>query len=386
MFIRRFINYILLVRVVGVSSTSCGNGTPTGPLPGNWLLVSSVPADIKNVYGVIASSRVYPSVNYCYVAGENKNGKGVVYLYENNEWKISYEAPYANSIINDIQEGTGGDTETWAAGTVLENGSKKPLLLKEKYGANKWREIDIGPLKPPCITGIVPHVEACWLLLKDAPRDYGAPRAGVLGLYRYGSVTLFPELGEVTAFLGDAYPWDILFALEYAGDNPNPRQLGPGYRGTGKLFMTRNYGQEWKTEFIPRFIGSREVHAAVIAGYNDRVLYLTVKFKDGATGIVRRTGGYDAGVYKLLFVSYASPYFLNIRDIAFRHGTYPYGFSNDALGVGKLTTVVYDEGAWLVENTANPYDFQSLDGTVGPGFVACARDITFGRWELLYHP
>jgi hypothetical protein len=368
-----------------LSALALGCGEPLGPLEAGWVKLGDVPADVSDVYGVLASREgPPPGGGEVYIAGRNTDGNGVIYFYKREKFSLDYETASGGAAIEDI-----AGTPHWPYWAGGHAGGKGPLLLKLSY-AGEWKEKPLPPLRWKSICGVMPDPQRgedmCWFLTTDHEERFYGKHAGVLGYYRYGDAMLFENLGQVTAVADFIYPYVWVFAVEYAGDNFHPRELGPGYNGRGKLYFTNNDGAAWREELLPAAIGGRVVRSAEALGtWRDNVLLLFY-FEDGAVGIVMRAGGPAVGIYLPLFLANQAPYFHEMRAWAENARAEPYGISTDALAAGEMTTVVYDAGRWYMEALPYPLAFADVAPSRDPGFVGVARNIIFDGWELMYHP
>ncbi len=349
--------------------------------------LADFPADVNYVYGVLAIP-VVPPVTRILAAGENKNGTGVIYDYQSGFYAISYEAPYEISTFEEIN--AINEYSVFAVGSKTVGGRKAPYMVTYEPVGETWNEVKLTSLPGQTISAVYPVNDYydCWFLVTNHTRDFYGKHAGFLILRQAGRFRIFDAMGQVTA--GFDLTGKTLYALEYAGDNIEPKKpsggLGPGYKGRGKLYISPDLGASWSTEFLPFYVGGRKVHAAEILTVHRGVVFFKFLFEDGGIGLVKRAGGPGLGEYGLVFLSYTGPYFRDLRVFRFNETDYPYGISTDALGVGSLTTVIFEQGNWLLENLDSPLEFYGLTPTRENGFVASALNVTFGTWELLYHP
>jgi hypothetical protein len=97
---------------------------------------------------------------------------------------------------------------------------------------------------------------------------------------------------------------------------------------------------------------------------------------------VKRTGPPGGGEYEAAFIAREGPYFKGLAGLAFYHP----GYRDYGLGVGRATTVLFDEGNVYLERLPYNLEFAGVVASKTDGFFAVGNNSAFGGWELMYHP
>jgi hypothetical protein len=376
-------NIVLVSAAAAFSFNAACDDAPLEPREFGWVKVTEFPS-----YSINA---VCERDGILRAAGE-REGSAVILLRGGNAFEVEYASPveYEDAYLADIVSGLRGG---WAAGSRKINGVERPFMLRYagKWPSGKWEEADTSNLPAGRITAVYRiNDDDCWLLIDNKtehrkPSTKDGKNFGLLARYSAGRVTEYKEFGAVTAVYTyyEGKP-NVLYAVTWPS-----KEYGVVYDDI-KIFMTRDNGESWTTDTLPRDImKGRRIARAAAAGYDVDHFYVIAEFgEDGPIGILRKREGIQGGPFELFFLSYVGPYFHDINYVVFRKPQYgTYGFSVDAVAVGELTSVIYDDGKIFLEKIPYPLVFVSpvaRDRT--SGFWAVGKDLIAGIDELLYHP
>jgi len=371
----------------GVLVLTCSENADA-PHAGRWETLFTIPNDYAQAFALLVDRPYFGEggVYDLWVAARYQGTNGAILRYHDKRLEPVFISPYP-SVFEDI----GG----YYFGLVIAVGSKETSNGREPYAVAidndtlEITELDLKAVPAATISGIyVCEPNEIWMTATGHNAEFYGIHAGVPVLYQAGEVRVFEWLGAVTGALSFKGVKNTFYGVEYAGDNINPKisPLGPGYKSRGKIFITSDDGHSWVIELLPRFINGREVHSAMALTtrrpYGD--LFLKIKFKDGANGIVRRSGPPGAPVFDLVFLSFAGPYFLDVKALAFAENEG--GGLSDGVAVGNRTTIINSEGLWKQEETSYPFNYVDVEPILDIGFASLARDIMLGGWTVLYHP
>lgn len=348
---------------------------PLPPVEGRWVKIADFPPNIKEVASIDCNGRGI------YAVGEDTEiDKHVVMSYVNGAFSTDFIIP------EEFRRGCFADVSThnrggWVVGGKYESGKVRPLLINYNTYEHTWEEINLNGVPDGILSTIINiSAEESWLLLDQS--WYAGDHDGFLIKYANGSAYVYPEFGALTAVYTESQHLPrTLFAATYV-----PK--GGEVEGSIKIYITTDCGASWVVETLPpRLVNGREIIAAYARGYYGPAVYFSVRFADGALGIVKRKGPPGRGVYEPVFIAYSGPYFHDLNSIAFRDPhSQPYGVSVDGVAVGIETTVVFDEGSVCLERLPYPMELNSATRANGNGFFAVGRNLTFHDYELLFHP
>ena len=250
----------------------------------------------------------------------------------------------------------------WAVGSYQRFGDEglyKPLMVEYRRGV--WKEVRLNSDEVGSLNAVFPVSESALWLIAD-PNSSGGGR-----LYKYDG-TRFKRVERFTSVRRGAY-----------GTKTGAFYVTPGTPpGETRLSLTYDGGQTWYDE-KPSFkgIGYTPFRVDVACAIGD-ALYLTVEFEGFGSGIIRRTGDPGKGEYELVFFSYISPAFHDIRTIAFED-------PGKGVAVGTEGSVYFDGETWHVESLPYRLGFRDVGLAAGGGFFALTDNATFSRKELFYH-
>ncbi len=377
--IKAFAGAALAGTVLLAVALSCGEALE--PLDARWVHVADFPPDVQRVNGISA-----------YLSGEE--AKEEVGVYAVVERVGAYDAlvkcsRYGFSVELDMSEiydgGSLADVATrggdiWISGAKVSGGITVPFILRKPY-QGEWEEVPV-PYRPgAAVSAVVAVNEAdCWFLVDDEYRQ-GTHR-GTLHKYSPGGNTTYAALGDVTVVLsvdpgrrGYAAP-PRLYAVTRGGEPV-------------KVFVTEDAGASWAEETLPPdVVPGFHLTAATAAATAGGDLYLIVSLGDEGEAanycavVKRTTGPPGGGEYEAAFIAREGPYFKGLASLAFYHPGYRYY----GLGVGRATTVLFDEGNVYLERLPYNLEFAGVVASKTDGFLAVGNNMAFGGWELLYHP
>jgi len=381
---------VLSGSVLSLFTAACGDG-PAGPAASTWQGLFDIPGDYVKAYALTSDQALYTTgaTGSVWVAVEDTNGGAALLRYAENDVKAVFSSP-SQAVFEDVRAVNGAGV--FAVGNKDAGAGPEPYAVFIDDETLEAEELTLPALPGRSISAVYwaryNTPLTVWLLLSDHDEEYYGVHAGVPVIREEdGAIRTFEDLGAVTAAVNDD---GRFYGVEYAGEGVDPKlaPLGPGYQGRGELYITDDLGRSWQTELLPATINGRAVHNATALAADNRSLYLKVRFEDGAVAIVRRYGTPGSPSYELAFLSYPAPYFLDLAAYAVADSyTNPNtGILSAAVGVGDMTTVVFDDGQWTLEAVPYPINFTDVRPALTSGFVALGYDTTFGGWRVLYHP
>lgn len=371
-------------------SLNC-TSTPLDPAFNTWENLAYIPEDFTQPLALVEEGRTFGGGerSEIWFVARHVGEKAMVGVCRAGKCESVFVSDY-ESVFEDIAGYYFG--KIVAGGNKAVPGGSVPYAVTVDVKTGEVTELDVTHLPGRTISAVLTFEPGeMWFTVSDHSEEFWGTHAGIPVFYKDGVTRTFENIGPVTPALGyTAQGRQRFFGVEYPGDNLFPKidPLGPGYIKQGKLFITDDGGATWKTELLPRYINSREVHAAFALAVRrpNCELYLKVKFKDGAVGIVRRSGSPGAGTYSLEFLSYPAPWFLDIRAAAFNTAGPSSGAAALGLALGKMTTVYRNARSWAPELITYPRDFLAVTPLADGGYAALSSAPNFGRYEILYHP
>lgn len=366
-----FITFIILIY-------NCSE-TPLAPAENSWTYLGAFPSEVTQINALTVWRDVY-------AAGRADN-KGIIILFKNRRFDIVY---VSNDSYNYAELGGlafTGNGYGWACGGKSNRGVVNPLLLCYDPRNGRWEEVPVNGYNGYVVSWVKPIGEAHgWLLLDDS--YYSGDRDGRLAKFEQGVITLCEIFTEVTAVYAEGRGVKpTLYAVEFAGsEGSGDYGYPPGH--DARVFITDDEGASWIEEKIPcDVVPGLTLRNAEAACSDGRYLYITAEFYEGACGVIRRAGAAGTGEYEVIFLAYPGPYFQKFTALTFRRwDNKPHGISADGVGVGPLTAVTFDFPNVYLEMLNYPLEFIDSEPAGGNGFYGAAKNVTFGDYELLYHP
>ncbi len=337
-------------------------GAPVGPVSSGWTSLAVFPGGYCPVRAITsAGDGVYA---LCDIRGTSPHH--IIFKYDGSRFSVEYILPYkgTDAGLSDIKITGRYGGEGWAAGgrRIIEPYNEYfPILIY--YDRTSWREIDASDWEDVgWLSGVFPAgKKECWLL--DAGNHEGG-LGGTLLKYDDGVITKYPNIGFVTAASAPAS--DLFYVLAAASNI---------------LYITADDGRTWFSEplALPLLPGY-EIEGSVCAAAAGDAVYFLSDMKGSGQAIYKRTGGANAGVYTLEYLSNWNPNF-------YRCGYLAISKDHRAMAVGADTSVYGDGERWVQEEFAYPTNFAALTPGADIGFFAAAyNEVLPNRTELLYHP